>query len=95
MRARRIIEGIAFGPEAIRTASDAFDAAWSEIADRFEPGFHENARETLAQAIIVATREDSSDADLLRAVGLSAMARAFPEWFSSPPLSEKAEGKGN
>lgn len=82
MRARRIIEGSAFGPDVIRTAIDAFEAAWSEIADRFDQSLHEDAREALAAAIIAATRDDSADAELLRGAGLRAMARAFPDRLS-------------
>jgi hypothetical protein len=49
MRARRIIEGAAFGPEVIRTATEAFESAWSEIGERFYAAEHEAARETLAR----------------------------------------------
>jgi hypothetical protein len=57
MRARRIIEGAAFGPEVIRTAIEAFETAWSEIADRFDAAEYEAARESLAAAIISSARE--------------------------------------
>lgn len=94
MRARRIIEGSAFGPEVIRTAVEAFEAAWNEIADHIDESLHEEAREALAAAIIAATREDSADADLLRGAGLRAMARAFPDRL--PPHSgDKAQGTGS
>ena len=33
MRARQIIDGAAFGPEALKVIGQAFDAAWAEIAD--------------------------------------------------------------
>jgi len=84
MRARRIIEGATFGPEVVRTAIEAFEAAWSEIGDRFEASSHEAARELLATSIISAVRENSADPDLLRRAGLRAMARAYPETFASP-----------
>lgn len=63
MRARRIIEGAAFGPEVIRTAIEAFEAAWSEIAERFDVAEHGEARESLATAIISSVREDSRNAE--------------------------------
>jgi hypothetical protein len=94
MRARRIIEGSAFGPEVIRTASEAFEAAWNEIADRIDPGSHEEAREALATAIIAATREDSSDAEVLRGAGLRAMARIYPDRLP-PHLDDKTQGTGS
>lgn len=93
MRARRIIEGSAFGPDVIRTATKAFEAAWSEIADRIDKSLHEEAREALAAAIIAATRKDSADADLLRRAGLRAMARTFPDRLP-PHLGDKARGTG-
>lgn len=94
MRARRIIEGSAFGPEVIRTATKAFEAAWAEIADRIDQSLHGEAREALATAIIAATREDSTDAELLRGAGLRAMARAFPDRLP-PHLGDKAQGTGS
>lgn len=96
MRARRIIEGAAFGPEAIRSAIAAFEAAWSEIADRFDATDHETAREVLANSIISALREDSRDPEVLRGVGLRSMEWAFPSLFALPlPPSDTAESKGN
>lgn len=95
MRARRIIEGAAFGPETIQVASEAFEAAWSEIAHHFDASRRDAAREMLATSIISATREESSDVDALRRVGIRAMNRAFPDLFPSSPPSDKAEGTGN
>ena len=95
MRARRIIEGAAFGPEVLRAASEAFEEAWAEIANRFGPSSHEAAREVLAAAIISAVRADGADPEVLRGAGLRAMARAFPDRFASPLPSDKAEGSGN
>ena len=34
MRARQLIDGASFGPEALKAIGDAFDAAWAEIAER-------------------------------------------------------------
>jgi hypothetical protein len=89
MRARRIIEGAAFGPEVIRVAVQAFEEAWAEIADRFVTSSHASAREILANAIISAVRTDSTDTQVLRRAGLRAMARAFPDRFASCPPSKK------
>ena len=94
MRARRIIDGSAFGPEVIRTATKAFESAWDEIADRIDQSLHEEAREALAAAIMAATREDSANADVLRRAGLRAMARAFPDRLP-PHLGDKAQGTGS
>jgi hypothetical protein len=96
MRARRIIEGAAFGPEVIRVAIEAFETAWTEIADRFDPAEHGAVRGSLATAIISSAREDSRDANLLKEAGLRAMARAYPDQLAAPlPSSDKAKNKGN
>ena len=87
MRARRIIEGAAFGPDVVRTASAAFVAAWAEIEERFQD-IRDVARERLAQAIITATRDDSTDMELLRRAGLQALARAYPQRMAPPPRDE-------
>lgn len=83
MRARRIIEGAAFGPEVLRTATEAFDKAWEEIAHRFDASSREDARVILATSIISAARENSSNPDVLRGAGIAAMARAYPGRFAS------------
>lgn len=93
MRARRIIEGSAFGPEVIRIAVEAFEGAWSEIADRFDPAEHAAARERFAKLIISSTREASRDVHLLRGAGLRAMAREFPSRFSAPLPPRDTAGK--
>lgn len=96
MRARRIIEGAAFGPEVVRTTIEAFEAAWSEIAERFDSAGYEAARESLAKLIISSAREDSNDANLLKGAALRAMERAFPDQFTSPfPSSDKVGKKGS
>ncbi len=89
MRARRIIEGAAFGPEVIRAACEAFEAAWSEIADLFDASTQETARDLLATSIISAVRGDSSDPDVLRRAGLRAIERAYPERFHSEPPDDQ------
>jgi glycosyltransferase A (GT-A) superfamily protein (DUF2064 family) len=94
MRARRIIEGAAFGPDVLRAASAAFDAAWAEIADCFDPTMRDEARERLAISIISAARGDSTDADLLRRVGLGAMARSYPHHLNIPPDQPSADASG-
>ena len=69
MRARRIIEGASFGPEVVKVASDAFEAAWAEIAARFDPSMHEAVRENLAQ---VTSRRRGKTAAMLSCFALVA-----------------------
>jgi hypothetical protein len=35
MRARQLIDEALFGPDALMTIGEAFDAAWADIADTF------------------------------------------------------------
>jgi hypothetical protein len=35
MRARQLIDGAAFGPDALKAIGQAFDAAWQEIVANF------------------------------------------------------------
>jgi hypothetical protein len=35
MRARALIDGASFGPDALKAVSLAFDQAWAEIASHF------------------------------------------------------------
>ena len=46
MRARRLLDGAAFGPEAMKAICQAFDAAWNQIKDNFgdNPTVVEEAR---------------------------------------------------
>jgi hypothetical protein len=75
MRARQLIDGAAFGPEALKAIGAAFDAAWSEIADRYdEPHAIEAARLMLANAILAIAPEDSRDAAELKDMALRRLA---------------------
>jgi hypothetical protein len=50
MSARQLIDGAAFGPDALQALGQAFDAAWQAIADNFgdDPQDIEKARFRLA-----------------------------------------------
>jgi hypothetical protein len=81
MRAQRIIEGAAFGPEVLKVVWQAFDEAWASIADNFAPDEHEIAREALAQSMMSATRDNTSDIAVLRKAGMRAMYLRYPSRF--------------
>jgi hypothetical protein len=51
MRARQLIDGASFGPDALKAIVEAFDQAWSEIAANFQddPIAWEEARLGLAE----------------------------------------------
>ena len=78
MRARQLIDGASFGPDAVKALGDAFDAAWAEIAGRFgtHPVVIEAARIKLANAVLSVASEDSRDVEALKRGALQAMARS-------------------
>lgn len=68
MRARQLIDGASFGPDALKAIGDAFDAAWAEIAGGFgtDPVAIEAARLKLANAVLSVASEDSRDVEVLK-----------------------------
>jgi len=79
MEARRLIDGAAFGPEAVKVMGEAFDQAWAEIAGNFggNPIEIETARLKLAEAMLSVATEASIDVAALKACALQAMATEF------------------
>jgi hypothetical protein len=78
MKARRVIEGASYGPDALKVIGEAFDAAWSEIAHHFqgEPGQIEVARERLAHAVLAVADCSSRDTIALKRLALKVMTLA-------------------
>jgi hypothetical protein len=76
MRARQLIDGASFGPEAVHAIGQAFDAAWMEIANNFggDPVEIDNARLALATALLSVAGEDSRDVEVLRRAALQRLA---------------------
>jgi len=79
MKARRLIDGATFGPEALKAMGEAFDQAWTEIAGNFgeSPSEIESARLRLAEAMLSVAIEGSTDIAVLKADALQAMARDY------------------
>ena len=75
-KARQLIDGASFGPEALKVTGEAFDAAWAEIAGNFsdDPTDLEKARLRLANALISIADEDSRDVEVLKRAALQRMA---------------------
>jgi hypothetical protein len=75
-KARQLIDGASFGPEALKVTGEAFDAAWAEIASNFgdDPIDIEKARLRLADALLSIADEDSRDAEVLKRAALARMA---------------------
>ena len=76
MKARKLIDGASFGPDALKAIGKAFDNAWLEIAVNFgtDPLQIETARLKLAEAILSVANEDSRDAGALKRAALQRMA---------------------
>ena len=80
MKARGLIDGASYGPEALKAVTQAFDAAWLEIAPNFsnDPQDIEKARLRLAHALLSVAAEDSRDVAALKTGALEAMAQNRP-----------------
>jgi hypothetical protein len=76
MRARQLIYGASFGPDALKAIGEAFDAAWADIAGNFgeDPTNIDNARYKLANAVLLVASEDSRDVEVLKKAALQRMA---------------------
>jgi len=79
MKARRLIDGAALGPETVKAMGEAFDQAWAQIAGNFgaSPLEIECARLRLAEAMLSVTAEDSTDVAALKDGALQAMAMEY------------------
>jgi hypothetical protein len=75
-KARPLIDGASFGPEALKAIAAAFDAAWAEIASNFgdDPTDVEKARLRLANALLSIAVEDSRNVEVLKRAALQRMA---------------------
>ena len=84
-KARALIEGASLGPEALKAACEAFDKAWAAIASQFkDPDEIEAARLTLASAILSVTDSSSRDVEILKHLGLQAMAQKYASELPFP-----------
>jgi len=75
MKARSLIDGASFGPDALKAIGQAFDEAWKQIAVNFGNDSAEigQARH-LAKAVLSVADEDSRDVEALKRGALQAMA---------------------
>ena len=97
MKARALISGTSYGPEALKLIWQAFDAAWAEISGNFgDEQSAEAARERLAHAILAVADADSRDAEALKETALQIMALASgrrSDWLpSGSPRRENDQG---
>jgi hypothetical protein len=79
MKARRLINGAAYGPNALKALGQAFDEVWASIAGNFgdDPSDIERARLKLATALLSVASEDSRDVEVLKKAALQVMALGY------------------
>jgi hypothetical protein len=79
MKARRLIDGAAYGPNALKALGQAFDEAWASIAGNFgdDRSDIERARLKLATALLSVASEDSRDVEVLKKAALQVMALGY------------------
>jgi hypothetical protein len=66
MKARQLIDGASYGPDASKVIVKAFDKAWVMIAGNYDSASVEAARLKLANAVLSVAREDSRDVEALK-----------------------------
>ena len=79
MKARQLIDGATYGPDALKVIGRAFDEAWRDIAGNFgdDPSKIEAARLKLAEAVLSVAHEESRDVAALKNGALQVMALEF------------------
>jgi hypothetical protein len=79
MKARTLIDGASFDPDALKAVGQAFDETWAEIASHFAPDtlIVEGARLALANAILSVATESSRDVQVLKTAALQVMAHNY------------------
>ena len=95
MRARALLDGASFGPDALKAIGRAFDLAWAGIASNFEgdPIIREAARIALANAILSVASDDSRDVEVLKTAGLQAMALNYKSLPINQPKLETSHSR--
>ena len=75
MEARRLIDTASFGPDTLKTLSQAFDEVWADIEGNFGcDQAREAARIKLANALLSVASDDSRDVEVLKKAALEVMA---------------------
>ena len=79
MKARQLIDGASFGPDALKAIGQAFDGAWKTIEGNFgsDPQEVETARLKLANALLSIASNDSRDVEVLQRAALEVTARDY------------------
>ena len=75
MKGRRLFTG-SFGPATIKVMGEAFELAWQQIASHFDGDqmIRDSARQSLADAVLVAATDSIPDVQALKDASLRLMA---------------------
>jgi hypothetical protein len=90
MKARQMLDGASYGPDALKAIGQAFDQAWQTIAGNFgdDPHDIESARLRLATALLSVASDDSRNVDALKRGALQAMALSYRTRQAREPISD-------
>jgi hypothetical protein len=79
MRAKQLIAGASYGPEALKIVCQAFEEAWTSIAGNFgnDPAAIEAARLKLANIILSFPHNEIKDAEQIKQSSLQIMALQY------------------
>jgi hypothetical protein len=74
MEARKLIDGAALGPEALKAVGQAFDEAWASISTGVgtDPTIVKGARLKLATALLAVADDNARDVSALKDAALKA-----------------------
>jgi hypothetical protein len=73
-----MIDAASLGPDALKAAGQAFDAAWAEIASQFHDATGiEAARLTLAKAVLSLATDANRNVEVLKKAALQVVARNY------------------
>jgi hypothetical protein len=76
MKARIILDNAPLGPDELRIAREAFDAAWETIAARYDASSTERARERLAK-LVLSLLSDTQDPAEVKAIAVQEMTKGL------------------
>ena len=79
MRAKQLIEGASYDPDALKIVCQAFDEAWANIAGNFgnDPPAIEAARLKLANIILSFPHTEIKDAEQIKSSSILIMALQY------------------
>ena len=75
MKARKVLEGAAYEPHALKAICKAFDEAWAQVADLYEcPAKVDEARDRLAKSVLAAVPRHGMNVEALKQAALDRFA---------------------